>query len=227
MILVALTVSILLSTDAAADKLQQARVHFEAAERLFAAGRYAEAAAGFERAYEVSPHPALFFNMGQCYERAGDPARAAARYRTYLQQTPGADDEAVVRAAVSRLEVDAAQAGASEQARPTSALADNRQLSEKLRPTQPSLRTGTYLAAGTSVVGLGAGIGLGLGALNAQTRLRGDIHSRETAQQLFDTAAQRSTGANISYAIAASAAATAIILYLLSPDDSTPFAVAR
>lgn len=58
--------------------------------RLYQLGRWAEAIAAFEAAYEQSGEPALLYNMAQCHRRAGQQPRAAELYAEYLRQVPDA-----------------------------------------------------------------------------------------------------------------------------------------
>lgn len=89
---------------------KQAAAAVEAAARAFAAGDYARALAGFERAMALRPAPKLHFNLGVCHEELmlaararGDAAAesehaagAIAAFNAYLREVPGADDRAEV-----------------------------------------------------------------------------------------------------------------------------------
>jgi len=65
--------------DAAASKR-----YFKKGEELFEDGAYLEAAAAFQRAYEITPHPAVLTNIGYCYEYAKAYVKAVSIYREYL-----------------------------------------------------------------------------------------------------------------------------------------------
>lgn len=67
------------------DKAQAAEA-FLAGQSLFKKGAYLEAAASFERAFHLAPHPAVLANIGYCYDAAGDYPRAVEFFREYLKQ---------------------------------------------------------------------------------------------------------------------------------------------
>lgn len=73
---------------------------FEAGKEAFAQGRYAEAAAAFERAYERQPEPLLLFVWAQAERRAGHCEVAVPLYRQYLTLDPPEADVAVTRDAI-------------------------------------------------------------------------------------------------------------------------------
>lgn len=190
--------------------LEAAKRHFDAAEKLFAQRRFAEAAAAFHSAQALRPHPALFFNLGQCHEHLGDAGRAADYYRAYLREVADAPDRAVVQAAIDRLDPERPAPPPLNRAalEPAAALA-------QAAPSRGWL-PGMYASGALSLIAVGSGVGFGMGALSAQRDLRGDVHSRERAQRLFDTAAERATISNVSYGVAAAAAGTALLFYLFA-----------
>jgi hypothetical protein len=102
---------------AQAGAMETARERMERGQDLFRAGRFIEAAEEFQAAYEAQPFSAFLFNAGVCYERHGDPARAADFFARYLDRDPGASDARQVRARIDRLRTAAldrqAQAGAA------------------------------------------------------------------------------------------------------------------
>ena len=66
--LAAIVVTSVASADAQSDDAKEAAEQlFRAAEKLFEAGQYAEAADNFERAYEALPLPAIAFSAAQAY----------------------------------------------------------------------------------------------------------------------------------------------------------------
>lgn len=78
------------STDDAAAR-REARARFELGHAHYDAGRYREAAAEFERAYEVSRRPALLHNVYLAYRDAGDVARALGALDRYLAEDTDID----------------------------------------------------------------------------------------------------------------------------------------
>ncbi|MEM9864173.1 MAG: tetratricopeptide repeat protein [Myxococcota bacterium] len=64
------------------DATVDARRSFQQGERFFADGQFARALAGFRRAFELSPHDAVRFNIAVCYEELGRIQEAVAEYET-------------------------------------------------------------------------------------------------------------------------------------------------
>lgn len=73
----------------------------------------------------------------------------------------------------------------------------------------------TYVAGGVAVASLGAAVGLGVGANSAADDMRSRERPQVEAQALHDQAQTLATGANVSYGVAAVAAATAIVLFFV------------
>ncbi|HEY8431581.1 MAG TPA: hypothetical protein VIL20_24545, partial [Sandaracinaceae bacterium] len=73
-------------TAAAQDAREQARLHFESGTRAFDTGDYELAVAEFERAYELTHHPDLLFNIYSAAERAGRLERAADALTRFLAE---------------------------------------------------------------------------------------------------------------------------------------------
>ena len=81
-----------------------ARKHFERGTTLYQEGRYAEAAAAFEAAYQTLANGVVLYNLGQCYEKLGQLQRAIGYYREYLRMVPNAEDRPLVESLIARLE---------------------------------------------------------------------------------------------------------------------------
>lgn len=81
-----------------------AKAAFDAAQKLYRQGRYAEALSKFEEAYRAKPHPVIVYNIGRCFERLGDLPKAMRSYRDYLKQAPDAKDKGQVEEAIANLE---------------------------------------------------------------------------------------------------------------------------
>lgn len=93
-------------------------------------------------------------------------------------------------------------------------------------PPPPATRTYTWVAAAVGAAGLAGGITMGLLANSASMTLRGSLHDQATAQGLHDRAASLGLGSNISYAVAGTGLAAAIVLFFLEPKLNAPKAVA-
>jgi tetratricopeptide (TPR) repeat protein len=93
------------------------RALFEQAETKFNLGRFEEALADYQAAYEVEPLPAFLFNIAQCHRNLGDYERAKFFFRRYTTLDPRSPN----RAAAERLIVEmdklaAGQVGEGERA---------------------------------------------------------------------------------------------------------------
>jgi len=68
----------------AAASTEQARMHFNVAQRFYDMGHFAEAAREFQAAYDISHLAPLQYNLYLAYRDGGDDVRAAAALRNYL-----------------------------------------------------------------------------------------------------------------------------------------------
>lgn len=88
--------------DAQADR-RKARAAFKKGRGLFKQGKYAEAATELEKAYSLSPHPALLRYLGQTYYKANKPKKALEQFERYLKQAPQAPDRAQTESKIAEL----------------------------------------------------------------------------------------------------------------------------
>ncbi|WP_242361609.1 MULTISPECIES: PEGA domain-containing protein [Anaeromyxobacter] len=95
-----------------ADEVADAKARFRKGAELYRARQYREAIAEFEEAYRLKPAGAIHYNVAQCRERLGEWPAAIRSYNDYLREAPDANDRAVVRAAVKKLEERLAATGA-------------------------------------------------------------------------------------------------------------------
>src|SRR5262245_49753509 len=70
------------------EKEKEARALFQQAEKNFDLGKFPEALADYQAAYEAKPLPGFLFNIAQCYRNMGDPERARFFYRRFLALDP-------------------------------------------------------------------------------------------------------------------------------------------
>src|SRR5262249_8068504 len=82
------TLALLVSGTALADRLSDAHSLLEEANAHFAVGEFAQAAQKFEAAYKLRPHPALLYDAAQATRLNGNNAKALVLYRNYLQFYP-------------------------------------------------------------------------------------------------------------------------------------------
>lgn len=78
-----LTVLWLLAWPAAAE--ESARDYFDRATAQFALGKYADAAANYEKCFELKPDPAILYNAAQAHRLAGNKSRALELYQNYVR----------------------------------------------------------------------------------------------------------------------------------------------
>ncbi|HEX3760716.1 MAG TPA: tetratricopeptide repeat protein [Kofleriaceae bacterium] len=69
---------------------READRHFKSGVALFKDGKYAEALAEFERAYEIAPHPLVLYNIAGCHRQLSHYAEAVTYYRRFLTEGKGA-----------------------------------------------------------------------------------------------------------------------------------------
>lgn len=64
----------------------RARLHFQAGASYYEAGDYEDALREFQRSYELSQKPELFYNLSLCYQQLGDLEQAASFLERYLAE---------------------------------------------------------------------------------------------------------------------------------------------
>jgi hypothetical protein len=84
--------------------IDDARVHMEAGQKLFEAGKFLDAATEFEAGFRVQPYKSFLYNAAVAAERGGDRVRAIAHYAEFLGAEPNAPDAAQIRATIERLQ---------------------------------------------------------------------------------------------------------------------------
>jgi tetratricopeptide (TPR) repeat protein len=86
-----------------AEDADKAREHYSIGLRAFELGRYVEAIAEFEQAYQLKDAPGLLYNIGQAYRLSNRPEEALRYYRTYLERKPDAANRDEVQTKIHRL----------------------------------------------------------------------------------------------------------------------------
>jgi tetratricopeptide (TPR) repeat protein len=76
---------------AASPNNDKARAHSDAGRAFYGVQDYAAALREFSISYELSRLPALLVNLGQCYRKLKQPARAREMYQRFLDEA-AADD---------------------------------------------------------------------------------------------------------------------------------------
>jgi hypothetical protein len=81
----------------------EARRAFEAGRLAYERGRFSEALAEYERAYSLSPHPTLLFNIGRAADSDGQVERAISAYASFLAADPASENGEFVQARLDKL----------------------------------------------------------------------------------------------------------------------------
>src|SRR6185295_3797022 len=96
-----------------ADALKRAQSAFDQAQVDYLAGKYDEAAKGFQAAFDARAFPQFLYNAGASFHMKGklasDPdayQKAVDAYRQYLKEDPQAADKAKVEKAIGVLEAE-------------------------------------------------------------------------------------------------------------------------
>jgi hypothetical protein len=112
---------------AASDDEKHARALYERAEKSFDVGKFSDALADYQAAYEAKPLPGFLFNIAQCYRNMGDFERARFFFRRYLAVDPRAPNRRKVEELISEMtkqleaqQKDQKAAGATAPPAPTS-----------------------------------------------------------------------------------------------------------
>jgi len=88
-----------------------AKQKFDDGANAYRDGRYADAIRLFLQSDELSPSPALSFNIARVYERQDDSAGALRWYRDYLRRSPEAKNASEVRRRTAELAARLAESG--------------------------------------------------------------------------------------------------------------------
>lgn len=84
MIARSLVLVLVLASSAHAQPEDRGRLHFQAGASYYEAGDYNDALREFQRAYELSQKPELFYNLSLCHQQLGDLDQATSFLERYL-----------------------------------------------------------------------------------------------------------------------------------------------
>ena len=68
---------------------KEADRHFKSGVALFGEGKFGEALAEFERAYEIAPHPLVLYNIAGCHRELSHYGEAVKFYKRFLDEGKG------------------------------------------------------------------------------------------------------------------------------------------
>jgi len=104
------------------DDEKQARTLYERAEKSFDLGKFGDALADYQSAYEAKPLPGFLFNIAQCYRNMAKFERARFFFRRYLALEPHAPNrwrvEELIAEMSKQLEAQAASAPPAVEPKP-------------------------------------------------------------------------------------------------------------
>ena len=157
-----------------------AKAVYAEGEKLYAAGRYLDAAEKFRAAYELDPDPAYLFNVAQAYRFGEDCAKSADYYHRFLAKVPSPPSVEKVRGWADEQDACAKRQAAAKPVAVPVVTPD--------APVAPVPRGHARLYAGiaTAVVGVAAA---GVGAYEF-TRLGGIADRRGVAAAACTTTSQ-------------------------------------
>jgi tetratricopeptide (TPR) repeat protein len=133
---------------AANEETEQARKHYQEAQKQFDMGMWDAAITEFSKAYELRQDPTFLFNMAQAYRRAGNARRAIDLYKNYLIKVPRSPQRADIEERIQNLQrqLDEEDRGAKRtDARATAVV-----------PEESKVISAAESAAGTTDIGPGA-----------------------------------------------------------------------
>lgn len=94
-----------------------AKRHYLKGDKLFNLGKFDQALAAFEAAYQAKPIPKLLFNIAQAHRNLEHHEQAIFSYRKYLSLVPDADNREAVLELIDELEIKQEQAERDERDR--------------------------------------------------------------------------------------------------------------
>lgn len=223
----------------------EARSHFDAGYAYFQEARYDDALREFERAYELSPRPALLFNMSQCYERLGRLDEAIRYLEQFISTTPPPADRAFQERRLSNLRA-RQESGTTDTTEPVELIApdsardvvsptpESQQASEPPHeeseieaPHASSGRGLAYAFLGVGAAGLiTTGVAGGL-ALSEKSRLQTDCGSAGCPESETTSLRTRALVADIGLGVGIAGAVVGLILLLTSGSDDAEEARAQ
>jgi tetratricopeptide (TPR) repeat protein len=146
---------------------KEARERYSVAQKAFDEARYQDAAAEFERSYQLSHYPAILHKIALCYDQLAQSAKAIDYYQRYLD----AEDRENPR----RAGIEARIATLKEQIKPAPPAEPQSQPQPLAPPPPPPRKTPLYkkwwlwTVVGVAAAGLAVGLGVGLAPPSSPT----------------------------------------------------------
>ena len=191
------------------------------AERLFFEGlahyradRFEEAAVAFQKAYTLTQHRDLLFNVARSRERLGDKDGAVQWYRSYLGTTP-ADETAIIHR-INQLGGDPTPPVKTDPKGPVAAPV----IDDKPATVSEGGNPWPWVLVGTGALAAGAGIYFGLVALDDADAARA-AQDRGKAEDFKASAESSALIADVAFGVGALAVGTAVVLWLQDDKPGT------
>jgi tetratricopeptide (TPR) repeat protein len=179
-----LCLSILLLTATAqaaptAEQKEAASRAYADGKRYYDVGDWADALAAFKRAYLAYEEPTFLFNMAQCHRQLGNKQEAIKIYRSYLRNSPDAENRSEVQRIIGELEASLRADRAAAEARERASQTPPQDTTPPRLTSTPAVATTPTLTAraperpkrklwvlgvvgGVAAAGLAVGLGVGL-----------------------------------------------------------------
>lgn len=153
----------------------EARMHFRLGRAYYDSGRFTEAAAEFELAYEQSQRPALLYNLYVAYRDAAQMRQAADALRRYLSLAVEVENRDQLEARLASMEAAAEDEPEPADAPPAEATPDTPPASPSSAGGGGGTWTPGWIIAGVGGAIVVGGVITGVLALDAQARLESEF----------------------------------------------------
>jgi tetratricopeptide (TPR) repeat protein len=186
-----------------ADKRRQASYHVKKGDAFKEAGDYAAAAREYKNAYDLVPHPVLFFNLAQVHRLDGDRKRALEYYERYLAMEPDGQASKQARQFADQLRdelaserEDAVDPGAGSDSGRDAERSDGGTPAGSLsrRVSDPGagrgLRVAGLISGGAGLIAIGLGFKFGLDA----SRITDEINGHDAGEWPDELLARQADG---------------------------------
>jgi tetratricopeptide (TPR) repeat protein len=166
---------LLLSTTALAESPveKEARERYSAAQKLFDQARYEEAAAEFQKSYELSRYPAILHKIALSYDQLGNLDKAIEFYQKYLDADPKSERRAGIEARIAKLKEQQQPAPSPTPTAPPAAVVAPQATAVTAAPaprkTPVYKKWWLWTIVGVAAAGLAVGLGVGLAPPSSPT----------------------------------------------------------
>lgn len=177
LLVLSLFVGVGTSSRAYADARGDAKVHYQAGVKAYAAADYRGAIKEFSAAQQLMPADLNNYNLALCYDKLGEGESAIQYYKEYLAKVPNADKRAEIEASIQRLEAalqSAATKRTDEQRKADEAAkadaarqADATRKAEEAKKAEVAKKQTAGSGGGSDAAGVGGAVGTG-GAVTAE-----------------------------------------------------------